>query len=210
MLQARLPVDVADVLVGRHRRAMCYLQAGDGEWALFALGCGDLQGDAVAPGKFSCVLDPCLERWVVHTTSPQDARFFHVWDPCYHVHIDTSFGMFADDVFRAGLAADADAAAAKLNMWDAGMEYEVSARIHLQQNADKKQVLFRQYGKGAPRHMQLFHSKIVAYEGSPEVMVKHLGYMHHVDGWLHGELCQRKKAARAGWASLARFWSDAK
>eukprot|EP00971_Amphidinium_carterae_P333990 6469050-Amphidinium_carterae.2 len=37
MLQVCLPTATAEVLSGRHRRAMCYMQADDGEWALFAL-----------------------------------------------------------------------------------------------------------------------------------------------------------------------------
>eukprot|EP00971_Amphidinium_carterae_P262339 5203660-Amphidinium_carterae.1 len=37
----------------------------------------------------------------------------------------------------------------------------------------------RHYGKGAPQQMQSFHSRMVAYAGTPEITVKHLGYMHH-------------------------------
>eukprot|EP00971_Amphidinium_carterae_P333991 6469050-Amphidinium_carterae.3 len=67
------------------------------------------------------------------------------------------------------LAEGAQSAAHKVSMWDAGMEHEVGAKIHLQQKTAKKQLLFSHYGEGAPQQMQTFHSRMVAYAGTPEI-----------------------------------------
>eukprot|EP00971_Amphidinium_carterae_P110245 2184157-Amphidinium_carterae.1 len=52
-----------EIMNGRHERAMCFLQADSHAWTLFALGCGHLQGDRVAPEKFNMVFDPHVQAW---------------------------------------------------------------------------------------------------------------------------------------------------
>eukprot|EP00971_Amphidinium_carterae_P352980 6492786-Amphidinium_carterae.1 len=207
-VRAALPPDLADILTGRHTRSMCFMQDARGDWALFAIGCGDLQGDAAAPEKFACTFDPLVERWVQNSADDSDKAFFHVVDPCYHVPLDLSFGNFADDVFRIGLANTAATAAAKLRMWDEAMHDSIQVPTRLAQNPAKKQILFRTYGRGAALQARQMHGKAVEFAGEVCLSLLHLGHRHHTEGLFHHELHGRIQAARVGWCSMGRFWSN--
>ena len=87
VVREALPHGDAELLLQRHTRALCFLRADSGEWALMSLGCGDLQGDVAAPDKFINVLDPCVDRWIAATETDEDRDFFSRAG-AYHPDVD--------------------------------------------------------------------------------------------------------------------------
>ena len=138
VVKSALPPGDADLLCQRHARALCFLRADSGDWALLSLGCGDLQGDVGAPDKFINVLDPCVDRWIQQSESAKDREFFHVIEPVTQKLVNFSYGSNADDMFRMGLCTDAKEAAARIREWDSLLHVHVSVPTGLCQNADKK------------------------------------------------------------------------
>jgi len=132
----------AVLIVGRHRFGMTFLQADDGGWILFGLGCGDLQGDKAAPDKFLQVFDPRVQRWVEATITEDEREFFTIKEPYTGTEVDVSYGTYADDLVRLGLNPQGDTvvqeAARKLREWDEALEMHVTQDTHLRQNTDKK------------------------------------------------------------------------
>eukprot|EP00971_Amphidinium_carterae_P275061 5457608-Amphidinium_carterae.1 len=82
------------------------------------------------------------------------------------------------------------------------LETQIAGPTGLSQNRDKKQTMFRQYGRHAQSHMQDFYKHRVPVQGETCLSVKHLGRMQHVDGWMHHELRNRRSVARKGWCAM--------
>eukprot|EP00959_Pyramimonas_sp_CCMP1952_P158513 3315427-Pyramimonas_sp.AAC.1 len=197
----------AALVVGRHRHAMTLVQTDSGEWSLYALGCGDLQGDQSAPDRFLQVFDPAVDEWVDQTRTASERDFFTVTDPVSRIAVDVSYGAYADDLERSGLANGALEAVRKIESWDEALEKFVADPINLRQNSDKKELMFRQYGKGAPTEMKAFYQQLKV-PGEAKLVVRHLGAYHQTDGWEYHEYGQRQQVARSGWAAMGHFWGQ--
>ena len=80
-------------------------------------------------------------------------------EPITQTWINFSHGAYADDMFRMGLSEDAQTASSRIQEWDRALAAHVSEPTGLQQNTDKKEVLFRAYGRGSHQKMQKFYKK---------------------------------------------------
>ena len=197
----------------RHQRAMTYLTAEDGDWLLLDLGCGDLQGDRSAPDRFTCLYDPRLMEWVDATTDLDERSVFQVVEEVTGAAVNLSYTTFADDNTRIvllGKDKPDEEAMRKIQEWDDGLVTHVQETTQLAQNVDKKEIMLRCRGAGAPRAMQNFYHKKngIEYRGEAKTWVKHLGGWHNCDGWTYHENDMRIRAARNGWNAMSRVWTS--
>ncbi|CAE8603841.1 unnamed protein product [Polarella glacialis] len=108
-----------NLLSQRHRAAHFVLHDHTGAEALVKSGCGDMQGDSVAPEKFTLVYEPLVSSWQQRTrTASEKSGILTATDPVSGALVDLSFALYADDLVRVGVCDSAEHAARRLNTWD--------------------------------------------------------------------------------------------
>jgi hypothetical protein len=94
------PAD-ANLLCLRHRAAFILVRDPfKPEFTVVQIGCGNLQGDRVAPSQFLAVYHPALDEWNDRCRRMEHGGQFVLRDPVSGLQVDTALSTFADDVAR--------------------------------------------------------------------------------------------------------------
>ena len=199
------PADVG-LLVQRHREAFILLRDPfQPAYTLLQVGCGNMQGDRMAPAQFLSVYLPAVEQWHAACQALPHGTALLATDPVSGERCDTSLSTFADDVAKTHAIPTAPEFAPIVTRMDTDLDRSLQA-LGMAQNHDKKELLVRVMGPGSQKAMQdIYHARTTA-RGQFRRVAKYLG------GWLHHscatspEISKRIAAAKRSWSVLRGFW----
>eukprot|EP00972_Heterocapsa_arctica_P001583 227489-Heterocapsa_arctica.AAC.1 len=84
----------------RHNFAQVFIKGLGDYMACFSTGCGDMQGDVLAPVKFMQAFAPSVERAIKASQSWADQLMLYAWDPLTGAVSDLYYVLYADDLGR--------------------------------------------------------------------------------------------------------------
>ena len=58
-----------------------HVQGAEGDGVVLAVGCGSMQGDAIAPAQFTEVYNPVISKWLASTSRPDHRQLLTAVDP---------------------------------------------------------------------------------------------------------------------------------
>ncbi|CAK0843093.1 unnamed protein product [Prorocentrum cordatum] len=148
---------------------------------------------SVSHQALDSVIDAALDvdsahiTWIEITEEQEEFQFFRVREPVTGETVNVYFTTFADDMTSIGLLhgdSQAQLASDKMQAWDDGLKQVVTDTAELDQNGDKKEILFRCHGRGSAEQMQDFYHQrgSIRYKGTAKQWVGHLGGWHNLDG----------------------------
>ena len=198
--------DDVELLMQRHREAFILLRDPfQPTYTILQVGCGNMQGDRMAPSQFLSVYLPAVEEWHVACKALPHGAALLATDPVSGQRCDTSLSTFADDVAKTHAIPTAPEFAPIVTRMDADLDRSLQG-LGMVQNHDKKELLVRLMGSGAQKAMQDIYHARTAVRGQFKRVAKYLG------GWMHHscatspEISQRIAAAKRSWSVLQGFW----
>ena len=118
---------------------MANIEDHQGIAVLLTDGSGAKQGGTVAPQEYCLNYDFVIAQWINETAKPEDQELFKVTDPITEEEVDVSFGRYADDLARVGIAHDSPQTAGHISQWDQTLDNTLQ-NIGLGQNHDTKKM----------------------------------------------------------------------
>ena len=199
------PAD-ANLLCLRHRAAFILVRDPfKPEFTLVQIGCGNLQGDRVAPSQFLAVYHPPLDEWNDRCRRMEHGGQFVLRDPVSGLQVDTALSTFADDVARTHVVPRIADFSPTMQTLDSHFD-ACLGRLHMGQNHDKKELLVRLMGKGAQLAMQRIYHGHIQVRGRCQRVCKYLGSLLHHSGATSPEVSNRIAVAKRNWAIMRKFW----
>ena len=136
----------AELLKTRYRQAYMHIRTETGGEVLGALGTGGMQGDCAMPGQFVEGYSEGIERWA-QDTRQEGQKSLMAHEPLTGEDIDTSLSVYADDLWRTGVAENLHEAQSLVEDWDSKLDSVLSTKS-MAQNHAKKEHMVRFVGKG--------------------------------------------------------------
>jgi hypothetical protein len=199
------PAD-ANLLCLRHRAAFIMVRDPfKPEFTVVQIGCGNLQGDRVAPSQFLAVYHPALDEWNDRCRRMEHGGQLVLRDPVSGLQVDTALSTFADDVARTHVVPRIADFSPTMQTLDSHFD-ACLGRLHMGQNHDKKELLVRLMGKGAQLAMQRIYHGHIQVRGHCQRMCKYLGSLLHHSGATSPEVSTRIAVAKRNWAIMRKFW----
>ena len=199
------PAD-ANLLCLRHRAAFILVRDPfKPEFTVVQIGCGNLQGDRVAPSQFLAVYHPALDEWNDRCRRMEHGGQFVLRDPVSGLQVDTALSTFADDVARTHVVPRIADFSPTMQTLDSHFD-ACLGRLHMGQNHDKKELLVRLMGKGAQLAMQRIYHGHIQVRGRCQRVCKYLGSLLHHSGATSPEVSNRIAVAKRNWAIMRKFW----
>jgi hypothetical protein len=153
----------AELLKTKYRQAYTHIRTEDGGEILGALGTGGMQGDCVMPGQFVEGYSEGIESWA-RDTEQRGRKSLVAREPLSGQSIDTSLSVFADDLWRTGVAENLHEAQSLVEDWDTKLDKVLSTKS-MGQNHAKKEHMVRFVGKGAAVEMRkAYQEKLSTFE----------------------------------------------
>ena len=199
------PADV-NLLCLRHRAAFILLRDPfQHVFAMVQIGCGNLQGDRVAPSQFLSVYHPAIDMWNAQCNRLEQGTQLEAPDLISGLQVDTSLSTFADDVARTHMLPRIADFTPTVRSLDASLDASLGP-LCMGQNHDKKELLVRLMGSGAQVAMQRIYHGRIRFRGRCQRVCKYLGSLLHHSGATTPEISKRIAVAKRNWSILHKFW----
>lgn len=199
------PADV-HLLCLRHRAAFVLLRDPfHFSASMVQIGCGNLQGDRMAPSQFLSVYHPAIDQWSVQCSQVAHGTQLVVRDPLSGQSVDTALSTFADDVGRTHVLPRIADFTPTVQTLDSSLD-NCLGQLQMGQNHDKKELLVRLMGQGSQLAMQRIYHSRVQFRGRCKRIAKYLGCLLHHSGATAPEISQRIAAAKRNWCILHKYW----
>ena len=199
------PADV-HLLCLRHRAAFILLR--DPflfSAAMVQIGCGNLQGDRMAPSQFLSVYHPAIDAWSALCSQVANGTHLVTRDPLSGLCVDTALSTFADDVGRTHVLPRVADFSPTVQALDSSLD-NCLCQLQMGQNHDKKELLVRLMGKGSQLAMQRIYHSRVQFRGRCKRIAKYLGCLLHHSGATAPKISQRIATAKRNWYILHKYW----
>lgn len=113
----------ACLLQQRYQKAIRHVAGAEGDGVIPAVGCGSMQGDAIAPEHFVELYNPAISSWHTRTSRPDHRKYLTAVDPISEevVSVDISCA-YADDISRTCVANELHELQQTESRWEAALD----------------------------------------------------------------------------------------
>ena len=85
-------------------KAIMHVAGAEGYGVILAVGCGSMQGDAIAPEHFVELYNPVVSSWHTRTSRLDHRKYLTAVDPISEEAVSVGISAYADDIARTCVA----------------------------------------------------------------------------------------------------------